>query len=157
MNPHFAAEPYSVTIVDIYGNSHTINLESLVSSKQLVGLDAVVFWENLWWLGTRAPLDNYIDHVVRVTSFTNNTVRIEVIMASERYLHMMFINPLPASKKIMQSIVCQYMANNYIFPAESGVVYVKTHGARVPPLDQYDIWDLVNNIWATTWPPVFYR
>ena len=158
LNPYFAVKPYSVTVVNIHGRPFTATLKSLVPDKTLVGLDAVVFWEDLWWPGTGASLDNYIDHVVRITAFTNDTVRIEVIHASGCYLHMLFINPPPADKNTIQRIVEQYMSKpRYRLPPESGAVYVKTHGAYVPPLGPHDIWDPIKGDWATTWPPVFYR
>jgi len=74
VDPYKATETYTVTIVDISGGVHTFTLKKLVSNPSLVVEDYLVCWEDLWWPGTTASLDNYIDEVIRVTIFINGTV-----------------------------------------------------------------------------------
>ncbi len=155
INPYYASKPYTVTIIDIKGVKHVFNLPRLVDDPTKVSLDIVAAWEDLWWPGTKAPLDNYIDHVIRLTVYTNNTVRIEVLEASGCYLHMFFLNPPPFNN--IPSIVSEYESNEFRLPASSGVVYVKTHDASVPPIGPRKLWDPVNGVWVTSWPPVFIR
>jgi len=157
INPHFAAKDYEVKIITIGEHLVKISMEKLVDDKRLVGLDALVCWEDLWWPNTGASLDDYQDHVVRITVFTNDTIRIESLQAKGGYLHVFFINPPPVDKEKLQSLVNQYMANNHTLPLEAGVVYVKAHGVKIPPLDPYDLWDPVEGKWIRRWPLVFYR
>jgi len=156
LNPERGAKDYTVTIVDINGVVHEYTLRKLVDDPSLVAIDAVVFWEDTWWPSTSTLLDNYIDHVIRVTVFVNDTVRIEVMAASGCFLHMFMysISGLPDFNEV-PSIVRKYLENNYRLSASDGVVYVKTHGAGVPPLDSRDIWDPVGDRWVSSWPVVF--
>ncbi len=155
VNPYFATQNYSIHVIDIHGNDHSFTLEKLVDSVEQVSMDIVALWEDLWWPNTSSDLDNYVDHVVRLTVFVNNTARIEVISASGCYLHMFMLSP-PSFEEV-EKIVEEYQENGHRLDAESGVVYVKSHGAAIPPLDPYDIWDPVNGEWVSKWPPVFYR
>ncbi|MCE4617627.1 MAG: hypothetical protein F7C32_03480 [Desulfurococcales archaeon] len=157
VNPYRGAQDYTVWVKDIRGHNNTYTLTQLTSNPNDLVVDAVVFWEDLWWPGTSASLDNYIDHVVRVSVFYNNTARIEIIHASGCYLHFFIYNPtngLPEFDSI-PSLVQSYMDNSYTLPSDLGIVYVKTHGAGVPVLNSYDIWDPVNGVWVSSWPPVF--
>ncbi len=153
VNPYYATRDYTVSITDIYSHTRTYTLRKLADRVEDVSMDILVAWEDLWWPGTGASLDNYVDHVLRLTVFSNNTARIEVLHASGCYLHMFALNPVADG----QTLARQYMENEYRLPESSGIVYVKTHGAEVPPLDPNDLWDPVNGVWATTWPPVFMR
>jgi len=157
INPYFAAKDYEVTIVNIGGGSIRIPMKKLVDGRGFVGLDALVCWEDLWWPNTWANLDDYRDHVVRITVFTNDTIRIEVVQAKGGYVHVFFINPPPTYKEKLQNIVKYYMDNNHTLPPEAGAVYVKAHGASIPLLDSNDLWDPVEGTWITRWPPVFYK
>ena len=157
VNPYFAAKDYEVEIIDIRGTHLKIPMEKLVDDKSLVGLDALVCWEDLWWPGTSASLDDYQDHIVRVTVFTNNVVRIEIVYTEAGYIHVFFIDPPSADKGKLQDLVRRYMDNNYRLPFETGVVYVKAHNVEIPPLDSHDLWDPVAGEWVTEWPPEFYR
>ena len=157
INPYFAAKDYEVKIINIGGSTIRIPVKKLVDDKRLVGLDAIACWEDLWWPNTRADLDDYQDHIVRITVFTNNTIRIEVIYTEAGYIHMFFIKPPPADREKLRNLVNQYTANNYTLPMESGVVYVKAHGAKIPPLDPYELWDPVEGVWIRQWPLAFYR
>ncbi len=154
-NPYYATKDYRVSITDIYGSTATYDLTPLTSNPDVVVYDVLLCWEDLWWPGTTASLDNYIDHVVRITVFINNTARIEIMHASGGFLHMFILNPPPFDT--IPSIVNTYLANGYRLPASDGIVYVKAHGAYVPPISVGDIWDPVNGVWITTWPPVFWR
>lgn len=152
LNPTRAREPYTVTIVDIRGTPHRYTLTPLPGD---VAVDALLLWEDLWWPGTTASLDNYIDHVVRATIFTNNTVRIEVLHVSGCYLHMLIYRPGgPPGFDTLPSLIQEYLGNNHTLPEGSGIVYVKSHGAWAPPIDTDRIWDPVNAEWITTWPIV---
>ena len=157
LNPYRATRTYTVQVVNIKGNVTRYVLNPLVSDENQVVYDAVLLWEDLWWPGTTASLDNYIDHVVRVTFFTNSTVRLEVLHMSGCYLHMLIYRPEgPPPFDSIPSIVEQYVSNNYRLPASAGVVYVKSHGAWAPPISANKIWDPVNGEWITSWPLVFY-
>ena len=157
INPHFAVKDYEVTIINTGGGVIRIPVKKLVDDKRLVGLDAIACWEDLWWPNTGASLDDYRDHVVRITVFTNNTIRIEVIHTAAGYIHVFFIKPPPADREKLKNLVNQYMNNNYMLPPETGVVYVKAHDVSIPPLDPHDLWDPVKGEWITRWPLVFYR
>jgi len=158
INPHYATKDYEVTIYDLRENRpQNFLMRKLVDDKGLVGLDALVCWEDLWWPNTRASLDDYTDHVVRITVFTNDTIRIEIVHASEAgYLHAFFINPPPADKEKLQDLANQYNENGYRLPRESGVVYIKRHGTRPIPPPNNQIWDPVEGKWDNRWPIVFY-
>ncbi len=155
VNPYYAAKDYVVKVIDIYGNVYTFKLSKLVDYPEKVSLDILALWEDLWWPNTKESLDNYVDHVVRLTVFTNNSVRIEVIHASGCYIHFFLLNPPPFDK--VPSIAKKYMEKSFRLDPSDGVVYVKTHGASVPPLDPNDIWDPVRGVWVENWPPVFRR
>jgi len=157
INPYFAAKDYEVTIISIDGYTIKIPMKKLVDDRRPVVLDAIACWEDLWWPNTRADLDDYQDHVVRITVFTNNTIRIEVVCAEARYIHVFFIKPPPADREKLKNLVDQYTANNYTLPMEAGVVYVKAHDAKIPPLGPYELWDPVKGVWIRQWPLVFYR
>ena len=156
VNPYRASHDYSVTVIDIRNRSHEFNLKGLIDDPSIVVIDAVILWEDLWRPNTTSSLDNYIDHVIRVTIFTNSTARIEVMRASGCYLHMFMYSPrgLPGFDSV-PDIVKEYMDNSYRLPRDLGVVYVKSHGAAVPPLESSDIWDPVEGRWVSSWPPVF--
>ncbi len=155
INPYYASKDYTIRVIDIHGGEKVYTLRKLVDGPDKVSLDIVALWEDLWWPGTTSDLDNYVDHVVRLTIFVNNTARIEVLHASGCYLHMFALNP--PSFDAIQDIVKQYQDNGFRLPQGSGIIYVKTHGAEVPPLDKEDLWDPVNGKWVESWPPVFYR
>ncbi|WP_338250503.1 hypothetical protein [Pyrodictium abyssi] len=163
VNPYRAARDYEVTVIDTYGGRHTFPLPRLVDDPAKVVIDVVVLWEDLWTPANRPSpqrgknyLDNYIDHVIRVTVFTNSTARIEVLHASGCFLHMFMYSPrgLPSFDSV-PDIVEEYMASSYRLPRDRGVVYVKSHRAAVPPLEDRDIWDPVEGRWVMSWPPVF--
>jgi hypothetical protein len=156
VNPYMATRDYTVTIIDINGGVHQFILHRLVDDPSQVVLDAAAFWEDLWWPGTTASLDNYIDHVIRVTVFANKTARVEVLHASGCYLHMLMYRPggLPGFDSV-PGIIERYLANDYRLPQSDGVVYVKTHGASVPPAGDSRVWDPVRGVWVEEWPIIF--
>ncbi|WP_167827821.1 hypothetical protein [Pyrolobus fumarii] len=157
INPYSASKDYTVRVIDIYGNEYVFDMKALVQDSQEVVIDALILWEDLWWPGTGESLDNYVDHVVRFTVFTNGTARIEVVRASGCYLHMfMFSSSLPDFNSVPR-IVDEYVANDYMLPPEYGVVYVKSHAAVVPDdILKHAIWDPVRGVWVKDWPPVFH-
>ncbi|KSW11589.1 hypothetical protein CF15_01785 [Pyrodictium occultum] len=156
INPYRAGEEYNVTVIDINGNKHVFTLPKLVDDPDKVVIDALLLWEDLWKPVDGGNLDNYIDHVVRVTIFANSTVRIEPIRASGCYLHMFLYSPrgLPSIDSV-PDLIREYMENNYRLPAGAGAVYVKAHGAWLPPAGTGHLWDPVKGEWVATWPPVF--
>ena len=158
VNPHLAAEDYVVQVIDIYGHVYTFDMKKLVPNPDQVAMDILVLWEDLWSpiaTPATASLDNYVDHVVRVTVFVNNTVRVEVLHASGCYIHFFAVNPPPFDE--VPKILEQYMKSGFRLPASYGIVYAKTHGAAVPPLGSRDIWDPIHGVWVSKWPPVFYK
>jgi len=158
VNPYLAAKDFVFRVIDIYGHVYTFDLKKLVPNPDEVALDILVLWEDLWSpiaTPSTASLDNYVDHVVRVTVFTNNTVRIEVLHASGCFIHFFVVSPPPFDE--IPKILEQYMKNGFRLPESDGIVYVKTHGAAVPPIGPDKIWDPVNGEWVTSWPPVFYK
>ena len=155
INPFRAARPYQVRVRTIYGKDFVFDLNPLTGGPDRVVFDALVLWEDLWWPGTGASLDNYVDHVIRATMFANSTLRVEVMHASGCYLHMFMYRAggLPGFEDVPR-IVEYYATHGYREPPGAGIVYVKTHGATVPPLGGSDIWDPARGRWLNTWPVV---
>jgi len=153
VNPYRAEADYTFTIRDINGVDHVFTLPALVNDQDLVSLDIAVAWEDLWWPNTGASLDNYIDHVVRLTLFINGTARIEILFASGGYLHMFLLNStLPAFDSI-PSIVQKYLDNGYRLDPQDSVIYVKEHGAVVSTTSG-QVWDPVNGEYK--YPPLIF-
>jgi len=153
-NPHRATADYNVTIRDVNGVNHTFTLYKLVDDPETVVFDVVIAWEDLWWPSTTALLDNYIDHVVRLTIFTNATARIEVLFASGGFLHMFMLNKQLPDFDTVPQIVEKYINNSYQLDPEDSVVYVKAHGDVVTSTSG-QVWDPVNATWVTP-PLIFY-
>ena len=55
-------------------------------------MDFLVFWEDIFNPYHPHSLDDWKDHVVRVTVFTNGTYRIAVYMAKGGYSHEFYLN-----------------------------------------------------------------
>ncbi|RUM46924.1 MAG: hypothetical protein DSY37_04105 [Hyperthermus sp.] len=153
INPTRGSEDYYVTIVDVNGNKHRFILAKLVNQTSQVTLDALACFEDMWAInsmGHRHGFD-YADHVVRVTLFSNGTIRLEVLWASGYYLHMLMYNPkgLPSPLQV-PSLVSKYMTSNCTLERSDGVVYVKAHLAWLPYRGsefRRFIWDPVNASW----------
>jgi len=157
INPTRASQAYTVTVITIQGYRIVFYLTPLPGAPEGVAVDMVLLWEDLWWPGTPASLDNYVDHAVRVTVFTNDTLRVEILRASGCYLHMLLYRPggLPGFDSI-PGLAREYQASGHRLPAGSGVVYVKSHGAWVPASDMDGrIWDPERGVWLRSWPIVF--
>ncbi len=156
INPYKAARDYRVTVIPAAWGTEpvTIDMPPLVNDPHRVLIDALILWEDLWWPGTTAALDDYLDHVIRFTLFVNGTARIEVVKAKGCYLHMFIYGPHMPPFDSIPSIVREYMENGHRLPASAGVVYVKSHGPggrTTPPR----IWDPVRGVWVSSWPPLF--
>jgi len=153
-NPYRATADYNVTIRDINGVNHTFTLYRLVDDPESVVMDVLIAWEDLWWPNTIASLDNYIDHVVRLTLFANGTARVEVLHASGGYLHMFMLNKRLPDFDTVPLIVEKYVNNSYQLDPEDSVLYVKAHGDVVTSTSG-QVWDPVNATWVTP-PLIFY-
>jgi len=66
----------------------TFHLEKLGGN---VVIDFLVFWEDMYNPAAPGYVDDWRDHVVRVTQFTNGTFRIAVYLAKGYYEHRFFI------------------------------------------------------------------
>jgi len=153
-NPYRATADYNVTIRDVNGVNHTFTLQKLVDDPETVMMDVLIAWEDLWWPDTNALLDNYIDHVVRLTVFANATARVEVLLASGGYLHMFMLNKRLPDFDSVPLIVEKYINNSYQLDPEDSVLYVKAHGDVVTSTSG-QVWDPVNATWVTP-PLIFY-
>jgi len=153
-NPYRATQDYNVTIKDINGNNHTFTLFKLVDNPEIVVMDVLIAWEDVWWPDTLAALDNYIDHVIRLTIFANGTARVEVLFASGGFLHMFMLNKQLPDFDTVPQIVEKYVNNSYQLDPEDSVIYVKAHGDVVTSTSG-QVWDPVNATWITP-PLIFY-
>ena len=95
--------------------------------------DFLVFWEDLW--NPYIPpsqVDDWKDHVVRVTLFTNGTVRLQVYIAKGGYLHVFRHQTSLANANILGYSLCPRSTHCYGF-CRTGPTqlydYCKPHGA----------------------------
>ena len=153
INPYRGSKRYTVTIVTIYGGGYSFTLEPLPDPQHIV-LDVVVAWEDEWYPGTGQPLDNWADHVFRVTLYMNGTVRVEALRYSGTWLHMIFAHA-PSVESLLR-LTRLYDDNGYRLPESSGVAYVKIHTSRATGTPSA-IWDPVAGVYITSWPIVVYR
>ncbi len=158
VDPYNAAKTYTVTIVDIYGTPHTFTLTKLVNDPSEVVADYLICWEDLWWPGTTANLDNYIDEVIRVTIFINGTVRIQPLHGSGGFLHMFMLGSLTESQIL--AAVNAYVNLNYCLKGTqyTFIVFVKPHNTEYSATVSAQLWDPNTCTYITVPPlPVFYR
>jgi len=157
INPTRASTNYRVTITDINGHTMRFTLYKLVNDPSSVIIDALACFEDLWTpYNKNGHGFNYGDHVVRITIFRNNTVRIEVLWASGWYLHMFMYNPsgLPPFDSVPE-IVKKYIQNSCdSLTRGDSVIYVKAHLAWYPYHGSRSvcgklrfIWDPVHKVW----------
>ncbi|NPB01162.1 MAG: hypothetical protein GXO10_07280 [Crenarchaeota archaeon] len=158
VDPYKATQTYTVTIVDIGGTPHTFTLPKLVNNPSEVIADYLICWEDLWWPGTTAALDNYIDEVIRVTIFVNGTVRIEPIHGSGAFLHMFMLGSL-TEKQVLDAVNAYASLNSCLKGTEYNfIVFVKPHGTEYSASVSAQLWDPNTCTYITVPPlPVFYR
>ena len=87
INPTYAKRDWDFNWTDPHG-TFTFHLEKLSGD---VVVDFLVFWEDLYNPASPRSLDDWKDHVVRVTQFTNGTFRIAVYLAKGGYSHKFYI------------------------------------------------------------------
>jgi len=87
VNPTYAARDWDFNWTDPHG-TFTFHLKKL---KGDVVVDFLVFWEDLYNPAYPRSLDDWKDHVVRVTQFANGTFRIAVYLAKGGYSHKFYI------------------------------------------------------------------
>ncbi len=153
IDPYRGAGRYTVTIVTVYGGAYSFTLEPLPEPGRIV-LDLVVAWEDEWYPGTGQLLDNWADHVFRVTLYEDGTVRVKALRYSGTWLHMVFAKA--PGMDLLEGLLRLYDSNGYRLPGSSGVAYVKIHTSRGVGAPSA-IWDPVSGSYITTWPVVVYR
>jgi len=104
INPTYATEDWTFKIIDALGGVHTFTLKKLVSSRTKVVIDMLLLWEDTWHPGVLKEIqeglynpnyviDNWIDSVVRITIFVNDTIRIHVLSEGGAWMHAFFLEP----------------------------------------------------------------
>ena len=93
INPTKASEDWVFTWHDPHG-TWRFYLRKLNGD---IEIDFLVFWEDIFNPYHPRSLDDWRDHVVRVTVFTNGTFRIAVFMAKGGYKHSFYLN-VPKNK-----------------------------------------------------------
>ncbi len=94
-NPTNGLEDWTFTWIDAsfdgecggVGCAEVFHVPRLAAKPGEVVYDFLVFWEDLWNPVYNPRLDDWIDHVVRVTLFINGTIRLQVFIAKGGYLH----------------------------------------------------------------------
>lgn len=108
VNPRNALDDWAFSWNDPHG-THRFYLEALGGD---VEIDFLVFWEDLFNpYSPPGSVDDWKDHVVRVTVFTNGTYRIAVFMAKGGYKHEFYLDVAGEA------------------PLSGGLVYAKPFGA----------------------------
>ncbi len=87
INPTYAKRDWDFNWTDPHG-TFTFHLEKLSGD---VVVDFLIFWEDLYNPAYPQSLDDWKDHVVRVTQFANGTFRIAVYLAKGGYSHNFYI------------------------------------------------------------------
>ena len=87
INPTKASQDWIFTWHDPHG-TYKFYLEKLQGQ---VELDFLIFWEDLYYPPTKPNLDDWKDHVIRVTVFSNGTYRIAVYLAKGGYSHEFYL------------------------------------------------------------------
>ncbi len=111
VNPTKAGQDWVFTWHDPHG-TFRFYLEAVPGE---VELDFLIFWEDLYYPPTKRTLDDWKDHVIRVTVFLNGTYRIAVYLAKGGYSHKFYLGV----EEPFESVPDQ----------ASKVVYTKPHGA----------------------------
>ena len=88
VNPTNANRDWAFTWRDPHG-TFRFYLQEILGDKEV---DFLVFWEDIFNPYHPRSLDDWKDHVVRVTVFTNGTYRIAVYMAKGGYSHEFYLN-----------------------------------------------------------------
>ena len=149
VSPNQGTTPYDITVIPTYitkpskqsnsaRQSFVIHVRPIETNPNKVVFDSIILVEDLWktykyipqWgiLGWDEYIDNFIDHGLRFTVFSNNTVRFEVFAGSGGYLHAILYNAsgLPTIKDALNNTV-QYNNNGYLDTSKN-ILYVKKHG-----------------------------
>ncbi|RLF15526.1 MAG: hypothetical protein DRN06_05895 [Thermoprotei archaeon] len=138
INPTFATRNWTFTWKDANGiwRFHVPELEGEVE------LDYLLFWEDLYYPpDPPSYVDDWRDHVVRVTMFTNCTYRIALYIAKGGYMHCFY---LPAEEPY-----------DTVPDQVSNLVYVKDYGEWWPPglpvyaYSGYDVYESSTKIFYT--------
>ena len=111
MNPTKASQDWVFTWHDPHG-THRFYLEKIEGP---VELDFLIFWEDLYYPPTKPSLDDWKDHVIRVTIFLNGTYRVAVYLAKGGYSHKFYLEVEEPYEDMPDQI--------------DKVVYTKPHGA----------------------------
>ena len=130
VNPTYATEDWIFTWHALDG-TFKFYLQKLEGE---VEIDFLVFWEDIYYPPTRPSMDDWKDHVVRVTSFTNGTYRIAVFMAKGGYSHKFYVGvdkpweSLPSQTPVYQKSFGAYWSNingGYCIEITDKIWYVK--------------------------------
>ncbi len=86
-NPTRGLRDWNFTWIDPH-RVNIIHLPRVADKPEEVVYDFLVFWEDLWNpYKPPSRVDDWRDHVVRVTLFSNGVVRLQVYIAKGGYLH----------------------------------------------------------------------
>ncbi len=147
INPTYGTENWTFKIIDAIGNVHVFTLKKLVNSRTKVVIDMLLLWEDTWHPGILQEIqnglynpdyviDNWIDSIIRITIFTNDTIRIHVLSESGAWMHAFFLEPpKPSSIKnflenelpndVLKAISAIESGKGYISPL--GLKYIKPY------------------------------
>ncbi len=103
LNPQWGVGNFTVYIHGVFGDTRLYDFSPVASSKYDVAVDLIILYEDLWTPAQLYTLDNYVDHVLRVTVFTNGTIAVWVYHCSGGYLHALFLDP-PSFTDMLNSV-----------------------------------------------------
>ena len=131
-NPTRGLKTWRFTWIEPHGYDVFV-LPPVARKPSEVIYDFLVFWEDLW-NPFRPPsqVDDWKDHVVRVTLYANGTVRLQVYIAKGGYLHVFRHQTSLANADTLGYSLCPGSTHCYGFcrtGPTSAYDYCKPHGA----------------------------
>jgi len=155
LNPTWGTEPYTVIVYGVnvtgaptYTNIYKLN--PIAKDKYKVAFDILIMYEDMWSPSRSSLLDNYADHVVRVTVFTNNTIAIWLYNCSGYYLHMVFLNP-PSFDEIFKiaSLYINCSIPGTLLKTDPTVANITNMGGSISDINASGILYIKPHGWAT--------
>jgi len=142
INPTYATENWTFKIIDALGGVHTFTLKKLVDSRTKVVIDMLLLWEDTWHPGVLKEIqeglynpdyviDNWLDSIIRITIFVNDTIRIHVLSEGGAWMHAFFLEPPEPSS--IENFLEKEIPNDVlkaISAIESGTGYVSPLGLK---------------------------
>ncbi len=142
INPTYGTSNWTFKIIDALGYVHTFVLKKITSSRTDVVVDMLLLWEDTWHPGVLKEIaeglynpdyviDNWLDSIIRITIFTNNTARIKVLSESGAWMHAFFLEPPRPSS--IDTFLKNDIPNDVlraIAAIESGKGYISPYGLK---------------------------